>query len=386
MMESPLINVLKTMNSPEKDRIRVLYGLGLGLCIMLVIVHLFVVNDFDYLNMKRGLDLILSGVNPWAIETRIDHFYNPPFSILFLWPMIFASPEIYIVVGGALIFGYLFYLRAWMAFAWFFTNTFLWIIAAGGIDMFIVGGGLLLLTIGDRVFNTWYGLILRVLGFGLLLVKPQGTLFIVFLFILMHKDWKGFLISLVIYGVPFLQLYPDWIRVLFLDPPLAQTVAAHSIWAKFGPVSALILAFFVIFARRWKYWQLGGVLAGILAPYGMPGLPILLTLTSVKRFRSAFVYVVFSGFLASLTWISPPEGVEFYVFSSHFMAIYHLSMLGLAISMACICDHVDDLDLMSKLPFLQTRLAQLTDSNERKFNLTTIRTEPALHKASLKNS
>ncbi len=349
------IKMSKFSKFPVTDEIRFLFGFVFGFFVMLMIVRVFIVNDFDYLNMQRGVRLILSGENPWAVETRIENFYNPPFSILFLWPMVFASPSMYIIIGGALLFGYLFYLQAWVAFSWFLTNTFLWLVAAGGIDMFVVGGGLLLLSMGDKSLNEWQSLFLRVLAYGLLMVKPQGTVFIVLLYILMRRDWKGILISIIIYGLPFLNLYVDWIRVIITDPPLAQNVAAHSIWAKFGPIPALFLAFLVVISRRWKYWQLGGALAGILAPYGMPGLPILLTLTSVKKIRSVLVVVIFSGYLASLTWINPPESVDFYAYSNPLMSIYHLSMLGLVISLASVSDCTDDFDTIGFIDWVKNR-------------------------------
>ncbi len=79
------------------------------------------------------------------------------------------------------------------------------------------------------------------------------------------------LISILVYGLPFLTLYPDWLRVMLTDPPLAQTVANHSIIRQFGVLAAVVISLLVLVARRWEYWQLGGALAGILTPYGMPG-------------------------------------------------------------------------------------------------------------------
>ena len=230
---------------------------------MLVAVRIFVVNSFDFENMQRGIRLILSGVNPWIPETRIAHFYNPPFAVLFLWPMLFATPQLYLVIGGALLFAFVFYHEAWVALAWFATNTVLWLMAAGGIDMFVIGAGLLLLLAGDTSYEKWQGLVWRVLAYGLLMVKPQGSIFIVAFYILTRRDWKGLLISAIVYGMLFLPLYPDWLYVLLHDPPLAQTEATHTLWAKFGPLVASVIALAALLARRWKYWQLGGALAEI---------------------------------------------------------------------------------------------------------------------------
>jgi hypothetical protein len=141
---------------------------------MLLAVRIFVVNHYDFDNIQRGIRLILQGVNPWATATRIPDFYNPPFAVLFLWPMLFATPKFYLVLGAGALFAFVFYQRAWVALAWFATNTALWLIAAGGIDMFVIGGGLLLLLAGDKSSQKWLGLVWRVLAYGLLMVKPQG--------------------------------------------------------------------------------------------------------------------------------------------------------------------------------------------------------------------
>ena len=137
---------------PVTDASRALLGFALGCLILYATVSIFVVNSYDFANMQNGLRLILSGVNTWAAATRITDFYNPPFSVLFLWPMAFLTARTYLVVGGALLFAFVFYHRAWVALAWFATNTLLWMLAAGGIDMFVVGGGLLLMVSGDRNF------------------------------------------------------------------------------------------------------------------------------------------------------------------------------------------------------------------------------------------
>ncbi len=310
-----------------------------------VVVRVFVVNSFDFENIQRGLDLIVRGINPWAPATRIPHFYNPPFAILFLWPMLFAFPKVYLVLGGGLLFAFVFYHKAWVALAWFATNTALYLVAAGGIDMFVIGGGLLLLLAGDKSQSQWGGLLWRVLAYGLLMIKPQGGIFIVVLYILMRRDWRGLLISVLIYGFLFLPLYSDWLRVMLSDPPLSQTVAAQTLWAKFGPGLAGVVALGVLLARKWTYWQLGGALAGIMMPYGMPGLPILLILSGVRTLVAIPIIVVYSGCLAALTWVTPPPGVDYYGYLNPLMAIYHLGMLGLALTLACLSrDDVDHAD------------------------------------------
>jgi hypothetical protein len=71
---------------------------------MSLFVHIFVVTDFDFYNMQPGVSTMISGINPWAEDTRLDHFYNPPFSILFLWPLVFLSPKSILIMGAALRF------------------------------------------------------------------------------------------------------------------------------------------------------------------------------------------------------------------------------------------------------------------------------------------
>lgn len=320
------------------NRNRALFGFVFGFVFMLGVVQVFHVNWFDFGNMQRGVGLIWQGVNPWAPETRIPDFYNPPFAALFMWPMIFITPKVVLVIGGALLFALVFYYRTWVALAFFATNSFLYLVSAGGIDMCVIGGGLLLLTAGDRLFEKRLGLVLRVLAYGLLLVKPQGTIFIVALYLLLRMDWKGGLTALVIYGLAFGWLIPDWLRVLLVDPPVAQTVASHTIMKKFGPWVAVVVASLVIPRRPWRYWQLGAVLAGILSPYGMPGMPIFLILTAIPNLATIPAIILYSGCLAAITWIAPPtpvSGLEFYNFVNPLLSIYHLSMLGLALVLAC---------------------------------------------------
>lgn len=339
---------------PVTGRTRAMLGFFIGLVIMIGVVQIFLVNSFDYENMQRGVRLIFSGVNPWASETRIPHFYNPPFAILFLWPMLFITPKVYAVTGGALLFAFLFYQRAWVAFAWFATNTFLWLVAAGGIDMFVIGAGILLLIAGDKSQSRWQALLWRVLAYGILMIKPQGGIFIVALYILTRRDWKGLLISALVYGAAFLPLYPDWLYVILHDPPLAQTVASHTLLAKFGVGAALIMALFIIIARRWKYWELGGALAGILMPYGMPGLPILLVLTGVHQLKAVPIVILYSALLALLTWIQNPGINSDY--GSHLMSIYHLGMLGLALVLVCTDGRNDNENTIAVVDWVKSYL------------------------------
>jgi len=57
----------------------------------------------------------------------------------------------------------------------------LWLVAAGGIDMFVIGGGLLLLLAGDKAHGKWQGLLLRTLAYGLLMVNLKVA-FLLWLF------------------------------------------------------------------------------------------------------------------------------------------------------------------------------------------------------------
>jgi hypothetical protein len=324
--DKPFFKTLNFSNKPT-DMTRLIIGLLLGLIFMGMIVSVFIVNSFDFDNMRRGTMTLYSGINPWAPETRVIHFYNPPFAILYFWFLLITSPKILLVLGGACFFALIFYYKAWVALAWFLTNTFLWITAAGGIDMLVIGLGLLLLLASDQVSNRKLSTALRVIAYGLLLIKPQGGFFIVFFYVLKRRDWVGVGVSILVFGLLFAPLYPSWLHVIRTDPPLAQTEASHSLYAKFGLVFSLIVAIAVIFARRWKYWQLGGALAGILAPYGMPGVPIFLVLTSVDRLAAIPAIIIYSAGLTWLTWVAP---------QSPLMGIYHLGMLGIALVLACV--------------------------------------------------
>jgi hypothetical protein len=309
-------------------RIRMGSGLVFGLVVMLVVVKVFTVNDYDHTMISGGVRAMLSGVNPWAPESKSPGFFNPPFSVLFLWPMVFIPPKGMLVIGGASLFALLFYRRAWVAMAWFGMHTFLWIVSAGGIDMYVIGFGLILLALSDKCGKAPLRVLLRVVAYGFLLVKPQGGAFIVLLYILIRRDWVGAILSAVIYGLAFAPLYPDWISVVRTEPPISQTLAAHSLGARFGPLLTVSVAILVILARRWSYWQLGAALAGVLSPYGMPGIPILLVLTALDRLTLIPALLIYSGCLAVLTWVAP---------QSPFMGVYHLGMLGLALILAGAC-------------------------------------------------
>lgn len=324
------------------DTVRGMMGFIFGLMIMYFVVRIFVVISYDFENMRQGTNALISGINPWEAETRIHDFYNPPFSVLFLWPLLITTPQVILMLGGAFLFAIIFYQKAWVGFAFFATNTFLYLIGAGGIDMYVMGAGLFLLMMNEKSYDKNYGVLLRVLGYGFLMVKPQGGIFIVIIYILLKRDWKGLLISAAIYGLFFINLYSDWLRIILTDAPQSQTVSTHTLWGKFGPFVSIPIAIWVIFARKWKYWQLGGALAGILAPYGMPGIPIFLTLTAINRIAAIPIIIVYSGCLAVLTWKNPPAGHEFFSYVYPFMAIYHLSMLGLALILAC--HNTDDSD------------------------------------------
>lgn len=331
--------ILNSITSSKKsndinDGTRTILGFLLGFGIMSFVVNIFNITDFDFNNMAQGVSTMISGVNPWSSSTRIDHFYNPPFSIIFLWPLIFITPKLILILGGALLFAVVFYQKAWVGLAWFITNSFLKIISAGGIDMYVIGAGLLCLFAGDKYRDHRWGTILRVLGYGFLMVKPQGGIFIVAIYILTKRDWKGLFTSVVVYGFFFIPLYPDWIRVLLTDPPLVYNAVNHSVWSKFGPLITIPIAVWIIFSRKWEFWQLGGALASILSPYGMPGVPVFLTLTAVRNWVAIPIFVIYSGCLAILTWVPPPPEIEFFKFTNPMLSIYNLNLIAVALILA----------------------------------------------------
>ncbi|MEA3351725.1 MAG: hypothetical protein U9Q82_13990 [Chloroflexota bacterium] len=324
-----------SINTKITNRTRACLGLAFGFILIFVAIKIFTVNPFDFNNMRRGTQALLSGINPWDEKTRISNFYNPPFSVLFLWPLLLLNSELILAIGASLLFAFIFYHKAWVSLSVFASNLILWLIAAGGIDLYVMGAGLVLLSLCEDVHNEKLITVLRVLAYGFLLVKPQGGLFIVLIYIFTHKDWTGLLISLGLYGLLFLPLYPDWVGVILTDPPMSQDIAAKTLWGKFGPILSLTIAIWIILSRRWKYWQLGGALAGILAPYGMTGIPTLLTLSAVDNLIAIPIFIIYSACLAMMTWISPPPEADYYSFLGRFTSIYHLGTFSLALILAC---------------------------------------------------
>jgi len=338
---------------------RALLGFLFGLAVMLVVIRVARSNSYDFEIMRRGTRDLVAFTNPWAPQVEPFGFYNPPFSVLFLWPILFLTPSGLQVIGGACLFALIFYQKTCVALAWFLTNSFLWIISMGGIDMYVMGAGLLLLFMGDARSPAKPGLILRVLAYGFLMVKPQGGIFILGLYFLLRRDWKGLFISAIVYGLFFIPLYPDWLRYVVLGRLTESGTVVHSVWANFGPLVAVIIAVLVVVARPWKYWQLGGTLAAILSPYGMPGIPVFLTLTAVPSLAAIPVVIIFSGGLAALTWVSEaPPGIDYAEYIRPFLLIYHLSMLGLVLALACLSkqDYKDGAGVIAVGGFLKTGL------------------------------
>lgn len=310
--------------------IRAVFGFVLGLVLMSAVLQVFQPNRFDFDNIRTGTLAIWSGVNPWNAETRITHFYNPPFAALFLWPTFFTSPRILITLGAALLVAYIFYYKTWLGLAWFATNSALGTIVAGNVDMFVMGSGLLLLLAGDHDSHRWRGMVWRILAYGFLLVKPQGGLFIVILYVLLRRDWIGIGIAGLLYSALSLPYLPDWIHVLLTDPPPGGFDVPQSLWGAFGPFFALVIMPVIVLARRWKYWQLGAALAAILPPYAMGGVPIILLLTTINSWKAAIAILIYSGCMALLTWIEPPFPVpDYYDFIDPLLTIYNFSLIGL---------------------------------------------------------
>jgi len=327
-----------TAEGPARKKVtpfqRTALGLGFGLAVMFAITSVFTVNNFDYTNIRNGVAAILMGGNPWSAKAVGFEFFNPPFSALFLWPLLFVNEKLVIAIGGAFLTAFIFNRRAWVAFSWFATNLFLWILAAGSIDMFVMGSGLLCLVMSDDVRDSWGRTILRVAAYGLLMIKPQGGAFIVALYVLLARDWRGLVAAFLLYSLPFIPLYPDWIRVILTSPPMGQDYSPLTILGQYGPTFSVLLATAVALSRPWRYWQLGAALASILSPYGMIGIPVLLVLTTVKRLRAIPIVVTFSWCLAVLTWVTPPQGVDYYQYLGPHMETYHMGMLGIALTLA----------------------------------------------------
>jgi hypothetical protein len=334
---------------PVSNGARAVLGFLVGLAFMAVAVTIFFTSNFDFEAILSGVRAIFGGVNPWSPAVNLHDYYNPPHTALFLWPMLFITPKILVAIGGALLMAVAFYQKAWVGLAWFGTNILLYLIAAGNIDMLIIGGGLLLLFAADARREKRGALLLRVLAYGLLMIKPQAGIFIIGLYVLLRRDWKGVLIAAVLYGVLFAPLWPEWLRHLMADPPRSQSEAAQSLWGKFGPVFALVVAAGAVLARRWKYWQLGGLLAGILAPYAMPGIPIFLALCAVRARVAIPIVILYSAGLASMALTPPAYPIpNIYDFINPMISLYHLSMLGLALALAIVSkEPYDDRDTIA---------------------------------------
>lgn len=317
---------------------RALLGFVFGLTLVGTATQLWIVNTFDYHNMRRGILALLEGSNPWAEATRLSDFYNPPFALFFLWPLLIMGPKGFLSLGAALLAAYAFYRRAWVALGWFGTATLVWLIAAGGVNMYLMGMGLWLLALGDRLSaKSWWRTLLFVLGYGFLLVKPQGGLFIVLLHIYLRRDWRAVILSALIYGLAFAAYYPDWLHVLRTDPPPGQNIEKHSLAGYFGLPLAGIVAILVTCSRPWAYWVLGGAWAGILSPYALPGVPIFLVLMGARSRKALLAYLLYAAGMAWLTWPRevPPQ-VEYYSYVDAFLRIFHLGMLGYALTLAIL--------------------------------------------------
>jgi membrane protein implicated in regulation of membrane protease activity len=322
---------------PVSSGARALLGFLSGLTFMTAAVSIFFTSTFDFEAILSGVRAILVGVNPWSPAVNLHDYYNPPHTVLFLWPMLFITPKILLTIGGALLMATAFYQKTWVGLAWFGTNILLYLIAAGNIDMLIIGGGLLLLFAADARREKRGGLLLRVIAYGLLMIKPQAGIFIVGLYVLLRHDWKGALIAVVVYGLLFAPLWPEWVRHLMADPPRSQSEASQSLLGKFGPVFAAVVAVGVVLARRWKYWQLGGLLGGILALYAMPGIPIFLALCAVRARVAIPIVILFSAGLASMALAPPAYPIpNIYDFINPMISLYHLSMFGLALALAIV--------------------------------------------------
>jgi hypothetical protein len=93
-------------------------------------------------------------------------------------------------------------------------------------------------------------------------------------------------------------------------------------------------------------------------PYGMPGLPIFLTLTVVRSLKAIPVVVIGSGCLAVMTWVDPPFGLDYYAYLNSLMAIYHIGMLGLALSLACLSNDEKDAQMIAIGDWIKQRMQQ----------------------------
>lgn len=325
-------------SSPPTDSQRALFGFLLGLAIMSVLVRFTTINSYDFGVIQRGIRMLVAFDNPWEPLSDWTEYYNPPHSVLFLWPLLFVTPSVLQVLGGALLLAIIFYKKVWVALAWFLTNSVLWVIGTGNVDMVMMGGGVLLLFAGDKLYRTKRGLGLRTLGYGFLMIKPQGGAFIAGLYFLLRRDWKGLALSVFIYGICFFPLNSSWLAAMAQSPVITTGTVSHSIWAGFGPAAAIVVAGLVAVSRRWKYWQLGGALAAILAPYGMPAVPFFFMLTAVPSLAAVPVVIIFSAGLVALTWfVAPPPGVtDAHMFYKTYLDIYNLGIIGFGLALACL--------------------------------------------------
>ena len=95
---------LSSRRHPVTDTTRAAFGFALGLAVMLVATRVFQVNTYDFANLQRGVQTLLTGVSPWAAETRIPDYYNPPFAVLFLWPTLLTTPQVFLSLGAGCLF------------------------------------------------------------------------------------------------------------------------------------------------------------------------------------------------------------------------------------------------------------------------------------------
>ncbi len=333
---------------------RVLLGIVFGFAFMATATKIFIVNEYDYRNIVRGVTALLQGINPWKAETRIYNFYNPPFSIFFLWPMLWLHPRYLLILGGTLLAGYAFYRGAWVALGWFVSAEMLWLIAAGNIDTYIMGAGLWSLAIGDNLKNQKIRILLYSIGYGFLLIKPQGGIFIVLFHVWLRRNWLAVLLSIFLYVVPFAHLYPDWIKILIIDPPPGQRSEPHTFAGQFGLPFAIILSLIILCSRDWDYWSLGGALAALLPPYGMPAVPIFLILTAANTMKALLMFIFFASGLALLTWNTPPPEIkDYYAYVGKFLRIHHLGLQAYALTLAILApkypETINRIDICSML-------------------------------------
>jgi hypothetical protein len=124
---------------------------------------------------------------------------------------------------------------------------------------------------------------------------------------------------------------------------------------------AVVLA---LLARRWRYWQLGAVLAQTVLPYGMPAVPLLIIFTAIPKLVAIPVIVLFSAAIAAMTWLNPPPSfTNTYDFILPMLSIYHITMLVFGLALACLfspedADEPTDIDLSRYLRHTVSRARQ----------------------------